>query len=194
MLIESLIKPKAKPTRTVEVYGKTYEFKQPAGVQGRYVADVGDPKAVKALIATGAYAEYTDKLPASTLTARQPSEAERKAAEAAEAEAARNATLQAEAAAEAERAAAAAQAAEEEAQKNGGSAGGETSGDSPAIDGEVESAAKTLLAGTPQAIRKALKASENTPTAEVIAAAVTIEKRSLNPRVKVVEALTGALD
>lgn len=75
MRIESLIRPKprapnAPAARTVNCYGKDYVFKELA--PGRFIAEVTDERAVNALVATGQYREYTDELPASTLSAPAP--------------------------------------------------------------------------------------------------------------------------
>lgn len=193
MLIESKIKPKSKPSRNVTVYGKAYEFKQLPATPGRYVAEVEDPAAIKALIATGAYAEFTDKVPASSLrkpSGDTPDAAARAAAAEAEIEAQKKQAAEQEAAAQA--------AAEAEKNKappvDDGLSKPDPDANGEALAAAIEDKAKTLLSGTPQAIKKALAAgpSEDLPS-EVIAAALTIEKRSLNPRKKVAEALTAAL-
>lgn len=84
MLIESKIKPSQKPTRTVKCFGTNYEFKQLPNLPGRYIADVADPDAIKALIATGAYVEFTEKVESAGLKPHAPSKAERAAASAGE--------------------------------------------------------------------------------------------------------------
>lgn len=77
MQLESKIKPRSKPTRTVTVFGQTYVFKEIAGLPGRYVATVTDPAHIEALISSGGYAEFTDKVPTATLkSAPQPTEQE----------------------------------------------------------------------------------------------------------------------
>lgn len=68
MLIETLLKPRHKPERRVVCFGKEYVFLPLPGHPSRFVADVADEQAATAFIATGAYTEFTDKLPQATLS------------------------------------------------------------------------------------------------------------------------------
>lgn len=217
MQLESLIKPRDKPTRTVTVFGQTHVFKELAGLPGRYVATVTDPAQIEALISSGGYAEFTDKVPASTLkSAPQPTEQqladqaiERERQEQAQRDAAERSRLDALAKQDADRIEQERLERERQAQLSQGATADGTdptipeAGDGvvadhtpPAHDLEVEASeseiakAKELLSGQAKSINSLLKSAPNEEhTLRVLNIALQIENAQDPPRKTVVEGL-----
>lgn len=182
MLIEFLRRP-SKPTRTVECFGKKYVFKEI--IPGRWVAEVDDPKAAKALTDTGAYREFTDTLPISTLAAPTPAPA---------APPATPAPPPAPVVASTPVVTAPADQTHTPTDAGGGTAGGQGDGAPaqedkatapPPADAALEDAAKELLAGVPTQVRKAAKSA----APDVLSRALAIEQAQEKPRPSVVALL-----
>jgi hypothetical protein len=57
MLIGSVIIPRSKPTRTIELFGKDYVFKNLAG-DGKWICEVTDPRAIEIFEAHEAFYRY----------------------------------------------------------------------------------------------------------------------------------------
>lgn len=210
MLIESHIKPTSKPTRSVECFGKRYEFKELPRLPGRYIAEVDDERAQKALIATGAYSQFTDKVPESSLVAGQAFVAASQAG-AAKLDAAAAQIAAAGKAAEAVAATTATTAIADPAApattqtvSDAGSAAtavetkpaadpGASSQDAAPADPAITEQAKVLLANSAQAIGKAVAPGPSAPPREVLAEALRIESAEKKPRERVVAALKNAI-
>lgn len=173
MLIEFLRRP-SKPTRTVECFGQKYVFKEI--IPGRWVAEVSDPKAAKALTDTGAYRAFTDTLPASTLSAPTPAPAAPPATPAPVVAATAVVTPPADQT-------------QTPTDAGGQGEGAPTFADNatapPPADAALEDAAKQLLAGVPTQVRKAAKTAEK----DVLVRALAIEQAQEKPRASVVALL-----
>lgn len=167
MLIESLIRPSIKATRTVTVFGVAYEF-APLADKNRFVALVEDPAAIKCLLALPkAYREFTDALPTgstlakpSTKTAAPAAPPPKPVLPAPVADPAKDDDK------------------------------GEGQSNAPTAE-EVNASAQSLLSSTPQAIKKQIE--KHPPSREVLAQAIAIEQGAKTPRPHVLACLTGAL-
>lgn len=175
MLIESLIKPRNSSARNVEVFGKVYAFKPVPGLQNRFVSEVADEAAVKALLATKAYTEFTDVVPNASLSGKPPAPVDpdpvtppagpvssTDPSDTKPADPAVNPV-------------------------------GEVAHELPT--GDLAAKAEVLLSGTPASIRKQVKDGPNDATPrEVIEAALALEKAAKSPRLAVIESLKLVLE
>lgn len=175
--IESLIIPRGRPERAVTVFGKHYVFKQLA--PGRFVAADVDEAAADALIATGAYREFTDKLkPAiAAPTAAKPEKA------------AAPAPAPAPPPAGTENPQTTSPDAATTTPPPADSGTGTTAPDAPTLDPETVKAAELLLGGHPNAIKK----QALTAPRAVVGVALTLEKSAKRVRASVVAGLEEAL-
>lgn len=188
MLIETMLKPRHKPERRVICFGTEYVFRALPGHPDRYVADVTNDQAAQALVASGGYREFTDKLKPATLSAA-PAPAAVTQPPAVEPPPVAPATAPTTEPPPTETPDTTTDADAEAGEAEEDAAAGDEATDAVVID-----RAKTLLSGAARALRATLEKgpSEDLPI-EVLKAALVLEQAEQSPRPSVVIALQKAI-